>query len=40
MKLLFRQVISFDLESEQVDKSGNRFDGSPKVVLARETRIL
>ena len=34
MKLLFRQVISSDLESGPVDKSGNRFDGSQRVALA------
>ena len=40
MKLLFRRLISSDLEFVPVDKSGTRFDGIPKVVLARETRIL
>ena len=40
MKLLFRQVISSDLESVPVDKSGNHFDGSPRVVLAHEKQIL
>ena len=36
----FCWVISSDLESEPVDRSGNCFDGSPRVALASGTRLL